>query len=617
MARSIGDAPSPDLARWPEEHIDEVRVYKGGGPTQVVSHLWKDPDFPHSTRSLGMDPEGEVTWIACRNLRRGRFNLFDGIDPNNLLQGQLGNCWLVAAMSCLAEFPDSVRELFQAHEEASGRYTIRLFDHRKDQFQSVVVDEYVPCHPPRWWDSEAKPLFARPNGNEMWCLLLEKAMAKMWGSYAALSGDHCGTAFRALTGEREVLAWEKRRGTWVKMTLLKGETKFNYSPVLGERRDAKGLWERLRKYDQSSYMMGADIDNKNHTDGEEFYYRDDGLVEGHAYSIIRVVEIDNHKLVCLRNPWGGHVEWSGAWSDGDEKWRLYPNVAARIRPEFGDDGRFWMSWEDFSDIYNSINVCCRTMRRGAAVKEHADASLAGTITKMEMGSIRCTSQSSHPAKPGSRILEAVPEAAAGNMARPAANGSFKPGDEVEYYSQSQQKWGPARILRCLPEKSMYDLDVKPGALAANVRAKSRQSGFMQGEDVEYYSQSKQAWVPTKVVAFNAELNLYDLGCKKGAIVECIRRPGQKTPAPSMPPVSAGGAGGRDLARAPNSSRTVPLEEYKLEISRFDRLKSKLGRMPKFPKDIGELDAAGRIADVREALTQNLNKVADRFQGIAK
>eukprot|EP00971_Amphidinium_carterae_P095228 1883851-Amphidinium_carterae.1 len=207
LARSIGDARSPELASWPEELVDEMRQYNGGGPTQIASHLWRDPEFPHNSTSLGVSPEGEIAWIPCRNLRRGTWELFDGIDPNNLLQGQLGNCWLVAAMSCLAEFPEAVRSLFQQRspqEDSAGRYTIRLFDHRKDKFEDVVVDEFVPCHAPRWWDSEARPLFARPNGNEIWCILLEKAMAKLWGNYAALNDDHCGTAFRALTGEKDV-----------------------------------------------------------------------------------------------------------------------------------------------------------------------------------------------------------------------------------------------------------------------------------------------------------------------------------------------------------------------------------------------------------------------------
>lgn len=62
---------------------------------------------------------------------------------------------------------------------------------------------------------------------------------------------------------------------------------------------------------------GNDIESK----------RDNGLVNGHAYSVTAVKKIrlgegliaffkrDSIKLVRCRNPWGD-TEWTGAWSDG-------------------------------------------------------------------------------------------------------------------------------------------------------------------------------------------------------------------------------------------------------------------------------------------------------------
>lgn len=47
---------------------------------------------------------------------------------------------------------------------------------------TVVIDDRIPCRP------DGRPLFARPNGKEAWVLLLEKAFAKLWGSYEALDG---------------------------------------------------------------------------------------------------------------------------------------------------------------------------------------------------------------------------------------------------------------------------------------------------------------------------------------------------------------------------------------------------------------------------------------------
>ena len=42
--------------------------------------------------------------------------------------------------------------------------------------------------------------FVKPQGNEMWAMLLEKAFAKFVGSYANLDGGHFAWAWEAMTG---------------------------------------------------------------------------------------------------------------------------------------------------------------------------------------------------------------------------------------------------------------------------------------------------------------------------------------------------------------------------------------------------------------------------------
>jgi hypothetical protein len=45
-----------------------------------------------------------------------------------------------------------------------------------------------------------------------------------------------------------------------------------------------------------------------------------GIVQGHAYSILDVLDLDGAKLIQLRNPWGNEVEWRGQWSDKSTQW---------------------------------------------------------------------------------------------------------------------------------------------------------------------------------------------------------------------------------------------------------------------------------------------------------
>lgn len=68
-----------------------------------------------------------------------------------------------------------------------------------------------------------------------------------------------------------------------------------------------------------------------------------GIIEGHAYSIQRVVEIEDKRLILLRNPWG-KGEWSGAWADGSKEWS--PEWMRKLGHKFGEDGEFWICYQD-------------------------------------------------------------------------------------------------------------------------------------------------------------------------------------------------------------------------------------------------------------------------------
>lgn len=54
-----------------------------------------------------------------------------------------------------------------------GRYRIRLWDAPNEKWVTLTIDDWIPCNA-----NTGQPVFAKPNGDEAWVLLLEKAMAK-------------------------------------------------------------------------------------------------------------------------------------------------------------------------------------------------------------------------------------------------------------------------------------------------------------------------------------------------------------------------------------------------------------------------------------------------------
>ena len=59
----------------------------------------------------------------------------------------------------------------------------------------MYIDDFFPCT-----GSYGGPAFTRANGNEIWVLILEKAWAKIHGSYERIEAGLCRDAFRDLTG---------------------------------------------------------------------------------------------------------------------------------------------------------------------------------------------------------------------------------------------------------------------------------------------------------------------------------------------------------------------------------------------------------------------------------
>ncbi|KAH0538403.1 hypothetical protein FGG08_005003 [Glutinoglossum americanum] len=176
--------------------------------------------------------------------------------------------------------------------------------------------------------------------NETWLPLLEKAYAKAHGDYSAISGGWVGEGIEDLTGgvtselyTTDILDKEK---FWTE-ELMKVNEEFLFGCATGLLSGGYG-WRR-------------------------------GIVEGHAYSIMKAREIDGERLLLLRlvrkpflvpasltsysrNPWGS-VEWSGPWSDGSKEWT--PEWMAKLQHRFGDDGAFWIHYRDLLRKYQHFD----------------------------------------------------------------------------------------------------------------------------------------------------------------------------------------------------------------------------------------------------------------------
>ena len=220
------DAASPERADWSAVALtvhpceppsaDEAA---GADGEDVDDGGFHDPDFVAGPASLDEPSVGGASWIRASKLHGPdeEVHLWDGVEPSDIMQGALGDCWLLCALSAVAEFPGFVEEaLFETKAPtADGRYSLRLYDAKLGAFASVVVDDLVPCGPKKWWEAP-RPLFSQPHGNEMYILLIEKAFAKLAGSYGKLSGGYPVLAWLTLTGCEDLQMWHRSGEAWAK-----------------------------------------------------------------------------------------------------------------------------------------------------------------------------------------------------------------------------------------------------------------------------------------------------------------------------------------------------------------------------------------------------------------
>ncbi|KAI1455609.1 cysteine proteinase [Annulohypoxylon moriforme] len=272
----------------------------------------------------------------------------EGPTANDVRQGRDGDCWLLAALCTLSNKPSLIEKVCVARDEQVGVYGFVF--HRDGEWISEIIDDKLFLTKPDfdesflermlWEDRERinseeqyRKAYQSGSGalyfaqceheNETWLPLLEKAYAKAHGDYTAIEGGYTGEGIEDLTG---------------------GVTSELYaSDIL----DKEYFWKEELMKVNDEFLFGCSTGMWGVGWGER-----KGIVELHAYSIMKAVDIDGQRLVLLKNPWG-KGEWKGAWADGSKEWTA--EWLLKLNHRFGDDGNFWISYDDLLRKYQAFD----------------------------------------------------------------------------------------------------------------------------------------------------------------------------------------------------------------------------------------------------------------------
>ncbi|XP_055919708.1 calpain-B isoform X4 [Eupeodes corollae] len=296
--------------------------------------LFEDPMFPANDESLMFSrrPDRYVEWMRPHEICDDPQFFVEGYSRFDVQQGELGDCWLLAAAANLTQDQNlffRVVPIGQDFDNYAGIFHFCFWQYGK--WIDVVIDDRLPTY-------RGELLYMHSSEkNEFWSALLEKAYAKLHGSYEALKGGTTCEAMEDFTGG--VTEWYDLK-----------EAPPNLFNILG-------------KAAERNSMMGCSLEpDPNVTEAET----PQGLIRGHAYSITKVALVDivtpnrtgKIPMIRMRNPWGNEAEWNGPWSDSSPEWRYIPeDQKIEIGLTFDKDGEFWMSFQDFLNNFDRVEIC--------------------------------------------------------------------------------------------------------------------------------------------------------------------------------------------------------------------------------------------------------------------
>ncbi|XP_068593585.1 calpain-10 isoform X2 [Cebidichthys violaceus] len=323
--------------------MKEAGRAEGGGQA-----LFEDQDFPSDDASLFSDSstpiarlQGDVTWRRPQEICRSPALFPDNASLAHAKQGLLGDCWFLCACSFLLKSKQLLDKVLPPeqpqwdHSRYSGSFQFCFW--QQGRWTEVTIDDRLPC-------INSTLCFSRCHSpTAFWVALLEKAYAKLHGSYERLWAGQVsealvdftgGLAERWSLGEAEEEEQQQRpeqdsdrvRGRSLDLSLLfpvKDECAVSCST-----HSSPGGASELGQYHAMTVMEWLDVQ----------------MVSGSKVLLLRI-----------RNPWG-RCCWGGAWVGSGLGWSSVDPVSAVELQARVAEGEFWLDETEFLSQFDDVTV---------------------------------------------------------------------------------------------------------------------------------------------------------------------------------------------------------------------------------------------------------------------
>ena len=242
----------------------------------------------------------------------------NGVAVEDIIQSNLGDCYFLSAIGSLCKFPKLIENLFY-FKEKTKEHIYGIYFYINGIKKLVLIDDYLPCISSHGYKRFA---MGKSEEDEIWVALIEKAFAKINGSYIRIgTGGTPNEVFDVFT---EAYSEE----------------------ITVDYNNEDELWKKLIDGFEKGFVMTAG------TSGNGFV-EEVGLDCSHAYTVLGIYEINGEKVIRLRNPYG-NGEFNGDWSDYSKKWT--EDLKKKYNYYEKDDGDFFMGYKDFLKYFIIMGI---------------------------------------------------------------------------------------------------------------------------------------------------------------------------------------------------------------------------------------------------------------------
>ena len=277
--------------------------------------------------------------------------LIKSITPYTIRQRCVTDCSFIASLCICASFECRFRKrlvtsIIYPQDETGvpiinpeGKYMVKLW--LNGIARQITVDDRLPI------DRHSNLLCSHTMGNtnqlELWVSLIEKAYMKLCGGYS-FPGSNSGVDLFSLTG-------------WIPERIFFAQDDATTNLKDFETPTARA-WERLSSANSFGDCL---ITVSTSRDLSEDQATKLGLVTGHAYAVLDVIQTrDGTKMLLLKNPWASNG-WKGKFSRYDKESWSDPSFQSEVGydPDMApreDDGVFWIAWDDVLHYFRNLQL---------------------------------------------------------------------------------------------------------------------------------------------------------------------------------------------------------------------------------------------------------------------